>query len=485
MADPAAIAALVAANEAAVNTVLQYIGFNATEIVRVGNEIERDAGLICFSVYDGKRVKELVTDLKEKPAASRVHIGARRTERIRAVAHWVKDQQRINTTPSVTGITQAEFLIAINLSAERARMREAGREANEALAKDAAPGMLTGEKAWTKWISALENQLGMILGVKDVPLLYVIRELETPEANATFSTFEEECIARCPLTGPAFEQDAKTVHQIVVSYTTGENAEQWIKGAKRAKNGRTDVITLRGHHAGQGNQTRRIADAERMEKTLFYKDERSMTFANFLGKMQTMFNIYDEVDEPKTDAAKLRMLLDKIQSNGLQGHVQTVRTAVAANPAAFDFEAAANFLGSLVDTVSRAGRGIHEIAVDHDPAIMKDGKINTGFINNWWQLTPAQRKLVEAERDRLGVKPPPKNKKQGGNKNGGFKAHKKQVNKIKKLQRQVKALKRAQTDDTESLSDDDDDESNNPNQAGTQFGGRSEHRKKKAKKARG
>lgn len=467
---------------ASVNTVLQYIGFVGQDIGKVGSEIEREEGLSCFAVYDGKRAKELVTDLKDKPAAQRVHVGARRLERLRAVAHWVKDNQRVNQEPTVDNVVQNDFLAAISLSAERAKIREAGKEANEALAKDAAPGMLTGEKVWTKWIPALENQLGMLLGVLDVPLLYVIRELEVPEPGTTFASFEEECIAKCPLEGPAFEQDAKTVHQMIVSYTTGENAEQWLKAVKRNKNGRIDVATLRGHHAGQGNQTRRIADAERMEKSLFYKEERAMTFANFLAKMQTMFNIYDEVGEPKTDAAKLRMLLDKIQSSALQGHVQTVRTAVAANQNAFDFESAANFLGSLVETVARSGRGVSEVNAQHDPAIMKDGKINTGYIESWWKLTPGQRKIVEEERTRLGVKPKSKGGKggKGGNRNN---VHKKNMNKIKKLERQVKALKRSKTDDTaESSDDDEEDADESPTQAGTQFGGRAEHRQKKKKK---
>lgn len=465
-----------------IDTVLEFIGFVDNEIARVGNEIEREQGLRAFASYDKKRAKELATDLKEKPQNQRVQVGSKRTERIRAVAHWVLDKLRINEEPSIEGMEEDEFLAAINSSAERDKIREASKDGNEALAKEAAPGMLTGEKIWVKWIAALENQLGMILGVTGVPLIYVIREHEVPEEGMEYGNFEEECIAKCPLVGPAFEQDSKTVHQIVVSYTTGENAEQWLKGVKRHKNGRRDIETLRAHHAGQGNQTRRIADAERMEKNLFYKDERSLSFSNFLAKMQTMFNIYAEVGEPKTDAAKLRLLLDKIQSTALQGHVQTVRTAVAANQAAFGFESAANFLGSLVDTLPKA-RSLSEVG-SGDPAIMENGKIKTGHYDNWWKLTPVQRKAVEEERVRLGLKTGKNKGGKGGKRGGGD--NKKQLKKIKKLQRQVKALKRSQTDETETLSDDDDEEEAGASttQAGTQFGGRSEHQRRKNKKAK-
>jgi hypothetical protein len=66
----------------------------------------------------------------------------------------------------------------------------------------------------------------------------------------------------------------------------------------RSKNERTDFLTLVAHFTGEGNNTRRIGDSERLEKTIHYKDERAMTFQTFLAKTKHMFNIFEEVGEP-------------------------------------------------------------------------------------------------------------------------------------------------------------------------------------------
>jgi hypothetical protein len=84
------------------------------------------------------------------------------------------------------------------------------------------------------------------------------------------------------------------------------------KEFKRSKNGCRDFIALTTHFTGEGNNTRRFGDEERLKKTLRYKDERAMSFQTFLAKTKHMFNIFEEVGQPKTESAKIRSLLDGI-----------------------------------------------------------------------------------------------------------------------------------------------------------------------------
>ena len=65
------------------------------------------------------------------------------------------------------------------------------------------------------------------------------------------------------------------------------------------------MIRLCAHFAGEGNATRRIAVAERLRDTLYYKNERSMTFEVYCNKAQKMFNIFEQQGEPLTDEAKV------------------------------------------------------------------------------------------------------------------------------------------------------------------------------------
>ena len=178
-------------------------------------------------------------------------------------------------------------------------------ESADTRAKEISPGKLTSEKDFEKWHSLVHNLLSVLYGVGGVPLSYVIRAVENADPDMDYSNFEEECVARCPLVGPKYEADARKVHQLIASYTTGEHSEQWIKPLKKLQDGCKDMEALRAHYEGAGNQTRRIAEAERLRDTLHYKSEGAMPFQSFLDKIQKMFNIFENADEPYTEAAKL------------------------------------------------------------------------------------------------------------------------------------------------------------------------------------
>ena len=47
-------------------------------------------------------------------------------------------------------------------------------------------------------------------------------------------------------------------------------------------NGRIDMSALRAHYQGEGNTTRRIAEAERLRDYLQYRNERGISFTFYL-----------------------------------------------------------------------------------------------------------------------------------------------------------------------------------------------------------
>jgi hypothetical protein len=104
-----------------------------------------------------------------------------------------------------------------------------------------------------------------------VPLAYVVRENDEPDAGGTFESFNERAIACSPLTGASFQADARKVHQLLKSFLQSESVEQWIKPIARRQSGRLDRKSLRDHYSGEGNTGRRIAVAERIRDTLHYK----------------------------------------------------------------------------------------------------------------------------------------------------------------------------------------------------------------------
>lgn len=77
------------------------------------------------------------------------------------------------------------------------------------------------------------------------------------------------------------------VHQLLKSFLQTKTAKQWIKPIARRQNGREHMIALSNHLSGKGNTSRRIAQAEGYRDSLYYKHEESLSFSNFLDKIQT------------------------------------------------------------------------------------------------------------------------------------------------------------------------------------------------------
>ncbi len=112
--------------------------------------------------------------------------------------------------------------------------------------------------------------------------MHVIREENIPDPSTVYKKFTEEYIAKCPLDGPYFEADARIVHQLIELSTKGKNSEVWVKKICRHQNGRMDMEAFRAHYRGEGNQSRRISNAETMRTTLHYNGESAFPFATFL-----------------------------------------------------------------------------------------------------------------------------------------------------------------------------------------------------------
>ena len=78
-------------------------------------------------------------------------------------------------------------------------------------------------------------------------------------------------------------------------------------------NGRIDMAALRSHYQGEGNKTRRIAEAERLRNLLHYRNESGLNFASYLSKMQRIFTLFKDNKEPYSDEMKLWFLYDTIK----------------------------------------------------------------------------------------------------------------------------------------------------------------------------
>jgi hypothetical protein len=176
----------------------------------------------------------------------------------------------------------------------------------------------------------------------------VVRERKTPNPDGADLTYMERMVAQAWLTGPEFKADTLQVHQLIRSYTVGENVAQWIHEISKHHDGRCDLLALQAHNRGKGNNSCQIATAQQMFTTLHYKGEKAFEFGLYLDKVKEMFNIFHDCGEPQPEAAKLRFLFDTIESPGLTHTISVIGAQFGQDPTAWTFVTAANHLPSQI-----------------------------------------------------------------------------------------------------------------------------------------
>jgi hypothetical protein len=480
-----------AAEAANIDTILEYCGFtvqaNRTSIADDG--FESFADLLSLTDYD---MGILAKCFAEKSAAQgRIMFGLRRTNLLKATIHWAQDFRRISREVTLDDVADAaDFRAQIETARLRAQIRKHNAEESDSLSKAADPGKLKRQKDWIAWSRGLKNYLSTILGQDGVPLNYVIRDNEAPdytlEAEVDYD-FEQLSVDSAPLNGLVFKTDARKVHQLIHGFVQGETAETWIKPKEKRQSGRLDYQALQAHYGGEGNKSVRIKQAEVLRTTLYYKSERAMSFEKFLTNMQAMFTGFEDNDEILTDAQKIRLLFQKVQSPALTQVKNALKVSydldTGGQDVTFDFiansmSAEASSLPEHVPNRQASGVGSSQGSQGSAPESGvkgPDGVIFTGFYKNFNRLSDEDKQAIFDERKRLGIVP----KKSRRSKASSVRT---KTSALTKLNREIASLKVKFKDlqGKRGATSDDGDEAQEPqDNAGDQFGGRKKRRKDK------
>lgn len=472
--------------EETIRQILHWIGFTV-EANRDNLMTESIGTLDDVLSLNQKDVIAFSTDWSNRLAtAGRFHIGTRRSKLLQAFVHWVQDFQRVSGTVSIVGLNQITLKAQLHRALSRASIRK-NLQDNVSTASDAAsPGPLENERKWKAWEEKFTNYCRAHIGSNGIPLSYVIRENDEPNIGGGFNDFITETIECAPLSGEYYLADRQTVFNMLVSFTTGQPSGDWIKSTTRHADGRRSMKQLRDHFSGEGNATRNIAEADRLKETLHYKSERAMPFETFLTQCEKMYNIYDKEGEKMEEDAKIRFLFKNIQHADLKITIAALKTRMIDTN--ISYTEAANHIATAVSELPEyisKHRNVSGVTSTTDTTgtssgIRKpDGTIITGHIPHWRNLSPADRALVYAERERLGL-----TKRKGGAKNGkgSNNVYNNRANQLaeqnKKLKRQIKAFKRSNSNN-DGNTNNDDNSNDGDTDAGDQFGGK---QSKKAKK---
>jgi hypothetical protein len=470
---------------------LYWIGFR-TDAQRDNITNESFSNFDDIRIMSTSDVNDMASDWASRTVANgRMHFGARRSKLLKAFIHWTHDFYRVSTTPTIENLNEDSFKNELRIALTRATTRKTLSEQTKTTAEAASPGPLESERTWKQWEEKFTNYTRSHIGTHGIPLSYVIREEDNPDDANEYSDFITKTIACAPLSGEFYIADRLTVFNMIVAFTTGQTSSAWIKHTLKSSNGRLSMKALRDHFTGEGNATRNIAEADRLKDSLHYNNERSMTFENFLTQCQKMYNIYDKEEEPMSDEAKVRFLFKSVHHEKLQVEISALKAQITAGTP-ITYTMASNHLSTAVSELPEyiaKNRNVSSLNKGQTPrtgnsAIYNgDGSIITGHIPSWRSLSSDDRAIVMNERKRLGIQ-----SKKGNNahKSRNKNSSSSDANRLKQLQdqnkkykRQIKAMKRSDTDTTPEDSKSENEDS--VNDAGDEFGGRNNKATKRRK----
>jgi hypothetical protein len=213
-----------------------------------------------------------------------------------------------------------------------------------------------------KWTEAFRDYLHRVIGVRTIPLAYVIRPdapvppIGTQQApGAPHSTeneaIETELIARASHGHPLFRDDNSAVYYKLEEATRATAYAASIKPYQRTKNGRDAWLALSNQYAGNDKWEAEIKRHEQLLHTRQWKGQSNFTLERFIAQHRNVFVSMQAAAEHVTyqlpnEHSRVGYMLDAIQCNdaGLQAAMASIKTDQAVNGMRNDFEAAATHL---------------------------------------------------------------------------------------------------------------------------------------------
>jgi hypothetical protein len=151
-----------------------------------------------------------------------------------------------------------------------------------------------------KWTEAFIDYLNRVVGVRTIPLAYVVRvDAEVPaEAPALANgqphstehgSVEAELIARVSHAHALFREDNASVYYKLEEATRTTSYAASIKPFQRTKNGRAAWLALTGQYAGPDKWEAEIKHQEQLLHTRVWKGQGNFTLEKFIAQHHNAF----------------------------------------------------------------------------------------------------------------------------------------------------------------------------------------------------
>lgn len=213
-----------------------------------------------------------------------------------------------------------------------------------------------------KWTEAFTDYLHRAIGVRHIPLAYVVREnaevaaaAPTLIANMPHSTehgsIEIELISRAAHTHPLFRDDNSTVYYKLEEATRTTAYAASIKPFQRSKNGRGAWLALKSQYAGDDKWEAEIKKQSHLLHTRVWKGQNNFTLERFIAQHRNAFVSMQACSEHiayqlPNEHTRVGYLLDAIMCSdaGLQAAMASIRTDTSKDGMRSNFESSASHL---------------------------------------------------------------------------------------------------------------------------------------------
>ena len=367
---------------------LEVVGFGNATVRRNVATYSFNSKLSSFNRLDVTALDNLCKDLKKQSEEddSDLEFGLQQEVLLKGLMHFVQDLTRVGRSIEDLDLDEIN-LEAIDNAIERAKNREAFIKQSKSVSAAGDPGKFDKSKQWFTWRDSFINYLSLKPGSTGIPLSYVIREHQEPLEDAIYEDFTDEMVACAPLNGQTYESDRRLVHQYLMGFITGTSSEDYVKKTyvrgRCHNNGRMSFQALRLQYEGRGEMNRRLSEAAMIEKTLFYKSEKALSFTIFSARMERMFNIYKEENRPKSEDEKLEILFRKIQCSQLATNVASLQAQYDINENGITYDRAMNHLASIITNNNMSNRFVNQVQTNHSTRHGNSNQGTRGRATNW------------------------------------------------------------------------------------------------------
>ena len=313
--------------------------------------------------FEDADFKQIATNLKSPPSIPDPNnpgqtirqapfvLGAKSLKRLKVAANAVRYYESTNRALSATNMHYINVLQTFALEYESLIQRK----------KEDKPDVpkITKKTSVPKWSESFNDFLHRIIGVRNAPLAYLVREDVAPGAasplapNKPFSTengsVEGELIARLTHNSPVYKDDNSALYHFLEEATRGTIYSATLAPFTRSKNGRDAYLAIMSQHAGKDKWEKELKDHNEFLSTRLWKGNTNFTLESFIKQHRaayiTMQQCTQHVSFQLPNArSRVTYLLDAIQNSDAE--LQAALASVRRDDPGMrdDFEKAAAYL---------------------------------------------------------------------------------------------------------------------------------------------